>query len=471
MNTSSNSLLNVSLNDDIISEFNISEENTAEPNDRDVVINNLMEVYLRHKLTKNAVEDLAKLINSIPGAKFTIPATKHVLFSEFLRNNRHKVYKHILCPKCNEYVQFPYGIAKDAKCVYCQRDLAQNEKFFAIIQTENQLRRIIHDNYDEIIAYKCKLLEKKCDTIEDVFDGNITKEIMKTNYLYTLTMNTDGLIVHQSSHSSLYPILFTCNFLPPEIRFKEKNIIVAGLYYGMDKPDYLKYLEPIVEEFERLGEFGFVEKDTSFKFAVTHGTFDLPIKSLLQQITQYNGYNACYYCDHPGEQTEKGVRYTNMQNNSMRNHENMILTTQNVLKTGKIINGVKGMSPLVGFMHFDLVRSLANDYMHGVCLGVLKNQFDFWFNSNYNKEEYYIKPKQKRIINQRLREIKPCRFINRRITTMDNHSTFKASQCRNFILYFHPVLSGILKKKYFQHFQLLASSIYTLLKTEISCEE
>lgn len=155
----------------------------------------------------------------------------------------------------------------------------------------------------------------------------------------------------------------------------------------------------------------------------------------------------------------------------MRNHENMILTTQNVLKTGKIINGVKGMSPLVGFMHFDLVRSLANDYMHGVCLGVLKNQFDFWFNSNYNKEEYYIKPKQKRIINQRLREIKPCRFINRRITTMDNHSTFKASQCRNFILYFHPVLSGILKKKYFQHFQLLASSIYTLLKTEISCEE
>lgn len=155
----------------------------------------------------------------------------------------------------------------------------------------------------------------------------------------------------------------------------------------------------------------------------------------------------------------------------MRNHENMILTIQNVLKTGKIINGVKGMSPLVGFMHFDLVRSLANDYMHGVCLGVLKNQFDFWFNSNYNKEEYYIKPKQKRIINQRLREIKPCRFINRRITTMDNHSTFKASQCRNFILYFHPVLSGILKKKYFQHFQLLASSIYTLLKTEISCEE
>lgn len=92
-------------------------------------------------------------------------------------------------------------------------------------------------------------------------------------------MNTDGLIVQQSSHSSLYPILFTCNFLPPEIRFKEKNIIVAGLYYGMDKPDYLKYLEPIVEEFERLGEFGFVEKDTSFKFVVTHGTFDLPVKS------------------------------------------------------------------------------------------------------------------------------------------------------------------------------------------------
>lgn len=134
MNNSIDSLSNVSLNDSIASELNLSEQNTREQSDRDVVIHNLMQVYLCHKLTKNAVEDVAKLINNISGAKFNIPSTNHLIFSEFLRRSHHKVYKYIFCPKCNKYIQFPYNIAKDAKCSFCQKDLAPNEEFLQLFK-------------------------------------------------------------------------------------------------------------------------------------------------------------------------------------------------------------------------------------------------------------------------------------------------------------------------------------------------
>lgn len=146
------------------------------------------------------------------------------------------------------------------------------------------------------MAYKNKCLQESHNNIRDVYDGELIKEIPKTKSMCTLTLNTDGLVVHNSSQASLYPILFTCEFLPPEIRFKEKNLVVAGLFYGVHKPDYLKYLEPTVKEFEFLGTTGLIENGSIFKFFVTQGSFDLPIKSSLLQITQYNGYNACYYC-------------------------------------------------------------------------------------------------------------------------------------------------------------------------------
>lgn len=472
MNISSSSLLNISLNDNNLLDFNISEESILnESNERDILIDKLMKLYSRHKLTKNAVEDVAKLINSVPGATVGIPTTKFVLFNEFLRKSQYNVFNYLFCASCDDYIEFPFGIKKDTKCTFCECTLVFNDKCFIYIQIEPQLRDIVKKYYVDIMKYKEKIKIKTDENITDVFDGHLIKEMKKTLATCTLTINTDGLIVHNSSQASLYPILFTCDFLPPEIRFKEKNIVVAGLYYGPHKPDYLKYLNPIVKEFELLGTTGLFENDSIFKFFVTHAAFDLPIKCVLQQITQYNGYSACFYCDHPGEKTDKGVRYTYIENFTVRNHSQMIRTINEVIKTGKTVNGIKGMSPMVGFNNFDLVNSFSIDYMHGVGLGVLKNLLHFWIDSTHKDEPYYIKPKQKLKLNLRLCGIKPCRFVNRRITCIEKYNTFKASQCRNFILYFYPVLNGILDQKYFKHFKLLCSSIYTLLKESISLEE
>lgn len=117
---------------------------------------------------------------------------------------------------------------------------------------------------------------------------------------------------------------------------------------------------------------------------------------------------------------------------------------------------------MVGFDSFDLVKSFGIDYMHGALLGVTKNLFEFWFNSTNKNNAFYVKPRQRFILNKRIAEIKPCRFISRRIHSFDDYKKFKASQFRSFILYFYPVLDGI---------RLFASSIYILLQERISSEE
>lgn len=147
------------------------------------------------------------------------------------------------------------------------------------------------------------------------------KKLTEKEDYYSMTFNTDGVIVHGSSKSSLWPVILACNFLPPNIRFKEKNLIVCALFYGAEKPKFAQYLSPLIDEFKDLSENGIIVNSECFKIIISHASLDLPAKSAMQQIVQYNGYNSCYYCHYPGEKTVNGVRYTfRTQPYALRNH-------------------------------------------------------------------------------------------------------------------------------------------------------
>lgn len=220
MDDTLDSLSNVSLNESSI-EFNVSEEIIHQPNERGKVIQLLLQLYSRHNLTKIAVEDVAKAMNAMPGAKVQIPATKYHLFNEFLSNSPQKVHRFIQCSECREYSKFAFDIGCEPKCEYCENEVKSSDIFFVQIEVQPQLHSIVRNNFDEILKLKQKILEKKTNEIEDTYDGQLIKKIISNNFVYTLTINTDGLIIHNSSQSSLYPILLTCYFLPPHLRFKE----------------------------------------------------------------------------------------------------------------------------------------------------------------------------------------------------------------------------------------------------------
>lgn len=88
---------------DLSNESNIlgvSDENSeihVYENSREIMIRKLFNLFIRHKLTLTALEDTAKLINSMPGATFNLPTTKYLLIKEMLNQSHLKVSQHFLC--------------------------------------------------------------------------------------------------------------------------------------------------------------------------------------------------------------------------------------------------------------------------------------------------------------------------------------------------------------------------------------
>lgn len=452
--------------------FNSSVEHFSEPSERTNILKKLMNIYLKHSLPKTALQDIAELINDIPGAKVQIPTKKHVLIKEFLENGEIIAYKHMLCNTCEEYVKLPSTQNVDLKCTHCGISLEKTNSYFVSFDLKSQLRSIIIDYCTEIFNFRKELINGNSENITDVYSGSCLKSLTADEFIYSLTINTDGVNIFESSPDmSLWPILLVCNFLPPNLRYLQKNMVVAATYNGNTKPNFIQYFDPIAQQLVDLGSNGLQLNSVNYKFFVTHGSFDLPAKYAIHQMTQYNGTNACTQCRHPGQKVGKLTRYTTTTTKyQQRTHNDMIMSIYQFSNSGQILHGVRGMSAMIGFLRFDLVKSLAHDYMHGQLLGNTKRLLQFFFLPKFKKQPFYLNPMKRRILDKRLSLVKPCRFVKRKPNSFKNFQSFKASEYRAILLYFHPIFAGILPKKYYDHFRLLSSAIYILLSSKITPE-
>lgn len=435
------------------------------------VLNNLFSLFMRHKWTLIGLEDAAKFVNSIPGSSIQLPSTKYLLLQEYWRHSSIDTYQYFYCETCKAYTKNVFSKKQKRECEKCNNQCEKNN-FFVVFGLENQIKSIISKYFDEIIDYR-NFVMSQID-ITDMYNANHLKSKLNANEnIWSLCFNTDGVSIVQSSKTSLWPILFMCNFLPPRLRFKDANIIVAGLYHGLEKPNMYDFCGPMVTEFNYLSSVGIFVKDRIFKIFITAALLDLPAKSILSQIKQYNSYNACNFCQHEGERTTKGVRYTYKWPLTLRTHRSMLEDMKKVQQNpNATFNGVKGISPLVPFEHFDLAKSFPIDYMHAVLLGVTKSLLQFWTETKNKRAPFYITKPKRDILNARLSNIKIPSYINRRPRSLDQLKYFKASEYRSLLLFYLPVcLKNLLPKKYIVHLRTLSSSIYKLLEPKITNED
>lgn len=122
--------------------------------------------------------------------------------------------------------------------------------------------------------------------------------------------------------------------------------------------------------------------------------------------------------------------------------------------------------------HFNINYSVGVDYMHCVLLGAEKRLTDFFCNSKNSDQLFYIKPKKRELLNQRLLAIKPTSDIVRKPRSLEKRSDFKASEHRFMLLYYLPVcLPGCVPHEYVKHVRLLSGAVYILLKSSIPRDE
>lgn len=435
--------------------------------------------FIKHKITYECLESTAKVINAMPGAIMKLPTTQYSLMKEFMTSNKLIDQYYVYCNKCQKYIKCSDGsawtCANKRNNIECDQKLKLSAKnYFVYIRLEEQLKIVLERHWDTILAYRNQCENEDCENIRDTHSGSLIKNVSReNNNVLSLMLNSDGICLKKSGTTSVWPLQLICNFLPPGLRYKVANILCVGFWCQKGKVNMIKFCEPFAEEMERLQIHGIIFRNCVFRPAITSVSLDLPAKASFSQLIQFNGYCACVYCFQLGEIIEnfKGVRYP-WQNESseLRKHEDIVRVMKEVHdKKLKVKDGVKGLSPAIAFDHFDMVKSYAIDYMHCVCLGVVKKMPKFWFTANHGS---YITPELRKKLNSRLTSIKPCSFITRLPRSLDDIGKFKASEFRSLLLYYFPVvLKNILKKKYYDHFMLLSEAIFILLKTNITRDD
>jgi hypothetical protein len=255
--------------------------------------------------------------------------------------------------------------------------------------------------------------------------------------------------------------------------------LVLGLWFG-GHPSIEVFFKPLIEELNALNNKTLViqygDEILNVKVVVLLCTADTLGKDLLQKKKQFNGYGACSYCFHPGwsvrqPNAKAQVRYKHIEGLEKRQHSTSVSFMRQAQITNEIVNGFKGISPLIGIPHFNIIDSCPIDYMHSNLLGNVRQLVSLWFDSKNHGRDFYIGLSIKRV-DQKLLNIKPTSNISRKPRPLSDWSYWKANEWRNWLLYYAiPCLHRILPARYLKHFALLSQSIYILLKVEITANE
>lgn len=321
-------------------------------NEKKNVVDQIIIHYLRHNYSLVCLEDLMKLMNLNRESCDKFPIHKKQIMNLF-REGRDmiEIIFFIKCKKCRGIVKINSENVEKVKC--CDQILKKTEtNFFVYMPLRKQITQSIQNNWSYI--QKFDTTNENSDSYSDAHDGEILKDILKqyedddVNIL-SLCLNADGANQFNSNSLSVWPIQFTQNYLPPEIRFLTDNIIVSGLMYTEDKFDFREYLLPLIKELIEMKENN-IELDIEgqeyvFKPIITHCVVDLPAKSKVQETIQYGGYKACTYCEIPGElvllndsdEEDKGQKEnSNNQKKNKKGQQKKRKKKQNVKKVQQV---------------------------------------------------------------------------------------------------------------------------------------
>ncbi|XP_077988120.1 uncharacterized protein LOC144442615 [Glandiceps talaboti] len=433
---------------------------------------------LRHRLTKDALQDLLQMIDLIsPG---TLSASSPYIFKKCFEEKSLSCKKHFFCSDCLSYIGAEGEVAIN-ECENCnepisEQDLLMKGNFFIVLPLTEQLIDLM-ENQNVEKELTNSTLSRGCmyEALKD--DGRIQDGDL------TLLWNSDGVPAFKSSGFSVWPIQCIITELSPKCQ--KKHILMPGLWFGQCKPEMDTFLTPYVEECIKLGTDGFYWQNpnsTEQGQINTHVhtlvcSSDSVARPMIRNCKQYNGQYGCDWCLHPGEYIAKGkgharvYSHEDLPNPELRNSEQYEECSRQAVESGTPVLGVKGPSVCMLLPNFDVVRGFVPDYLHCVLLGIVRQLTKLWLDSENKDKPWYLSPAKQRVVSARLKEQKPPSEITRTPRSLDSRKYWKGSEWRAFLLFYSlVVLKGILPVVYLNHWFLLVFTIHCLLDKDVSRE-
>nr|XP_054920888.1 uncharacterized protein LOC126518559 [Dermacentor andersoni] len=181
---------------------------------------------IRHDASREATESLLKLLHAHVPEGTLLPTSKYTFFQHFNGVDMKKA-RHFYCNSCSSYLG-PLEQVAQVTCDKCKAqlqvpDLVKTASFFFVLDIEGQVRDIMKAGRIIPVQQSASL------GITDITNSVGYRKLPLSASDITLTFNTDGVSLFESSSYGIWPLLAQVNELP----FKERsnNLILAGLWF------------------------------------------------------------------------------------------------------------------------------------------------------------------------------------------------------------------------------------------------
>lgn len=437
----------------------------------------ILTLVLSQKLSKTCVGLLLQLLKLLLPKDNILVQSSHLFYSYFDKYLSNYV-RHYYCGDCSESMQ-----AGDAVCPRCG---GSTVNFFLQFSISEQLQFLLSQpGFYEKLDYPQNRKKKNENNYEDLYDGKIYKEAQEKYFRFgkwiSFLWNTDGFSIFRSSTFSVWPFYLSINELPPYLRLKKENMLLAGLWFGTGKFDPNVFLKPIYDEMCRLRQGitvnipSLLNPTVILKAALLCGTADSPGKSGFFRHTQFNGLFGCMKCLTRGLKSQASGNvfvYPYEEQLALRSDNTLTTHLTYLRDTGKKVRfGVKGPSFLHKMLLLCSIRSTSIDIMHLLFLGCQKTLLELWFGKAHKNKEFSLFNCTK-IVNDYLKSVKPPHFLQRCPQPLSKLAFWKASEYQSFFFFYSlPVLSIIMDPVYFNHYLLLYQGIYLLCQESVSDDD
>jgi len=443
-------------------------------NVHDCMVSLLTFAHSAHLSGKSTVELLEFLEMVLPQPN-NLPKTSY-MFKKYFRHDDNEIQMYFFCSKCYKSRESQNDICNECKG-------RRTVSYFVTTSLSAQLQKLYsRPGFKDKLQYKSIRVKKNLDNIEDVYDSSVYKEA-ETGVLgasannISLTFYTDGIAIYEVSSYSLWPCMFTINELPPNDRHKIENVLIGGLWGGDSKPHPNILLLPQYQEIKKLNNgipirvHGSAEEIT-VQAILLFFTSDSPARASFMNMKSHSGYFSCPKCFIEGEKSQRTgnvLVFPHHDNLVLRNDENYQDCVQQGLLSKDGHKGVFGPTILSYMFSESFISGVTIDVMHSCYMGLTKQLIRLWFDVKYKDEAFSLVEKIPQV-NERLEGFNLPHFVQRLLLDVDKNLSFwKASLCRNFLLYVVLVLlQGIQGEAYFRNLCKLVEGISLLNSDSIS---
>ena len=270
-----------------------------------------------------------------------------------------------------------------------------------------------------------------------------------------ISLNIDGFPLFKSSNTSVWPVLGAVTNLKPMKPF------LITVTVGKSKPSNLDFLNETMIDLNNLLINGFDYNERHFGVTLSCIICDAPAKAFVKRVKQYSGYYGCDKCDQRGLYIGR-MTYPETDNLTYRTDSSF--RNQNQEEHHK----PDERSPFLN-LPIDMVRDFPIDYMHQVCLGVMKKLIICWMRgprSNARLSGGLIDQISTRLMS--FVQFVPREFA-RKPRRLDEIDRWKATEFRQFLLYTGPfALKNVLPNNLYKHFMCLSVAVNILVNKTLA---